>query len=211
MIFIINETKNKITLNATQTEENGTVLNVSVNDGTNTVSTPIASTLHKELRTVIMEKFGTPVELEKKLSKHNFKVENARVLIDNEETEIPRLLAIEPADLELFKVKLAKNIIVVISSAKDVVVMDDSNLYRKPNESVLESVKVTNFIIKWPNWSNLKHPVNITINGANKYRLGKLESKFEKGVFYNAIIKLSPSSKTPNTNKTNKRTNKPTK
>lgn len=209
MIYIVNESNQQLSMKADQ-EAGLTTLSVIVGDG---IDLDVAATNDAKVATAIMERFEKAEVINNSTARFNFKLTDARTYIDRYAVEdatreqgvanMAKLITI-PVDAELpERYSVAKDMIVVVHSADNVVEMNEDDLngeaYTVRDEQ--NEFAVTVFVIKWYNWSKLRGPVNIYIDGTAAYTLSTKESNVTEGRMINSVKSLRKQQKKPNKSK----------
>lgn len=208
MIFIINQTNKKLQLKADQTEFEATGMGAT-DDIITTVSVctddyefPIVATDDAKLAVAMLERFGTPEKIRNNKSKHNFKVDGRRLLMDIfYDCDVPedsglvdtiRMFS-QPYD-EKFpkKYTCAKDVVVIVHNNNDIVSIDKDDLTNGHKVEVMDErgeITVTVLPIKWYNWSTMT-PTRTFEVGKTSYRLGYKKHKYDDTKVVNTVIEV---------------------
>lgn len=205
MIFIVNETNEKLELSTTALD-NGASLDLKVGDS---AAITIATTSDKEITSEIKKRYSDGEAIKNKLSRHNFKLTASRMYMDNSGETGVNLVAVNPENLPE-RYKYVKDVIAVVHNSLDEVTMEVENLNGAVRVLTTEQgdYTITIFAVKWYNWSKLSTPVSVYVNGKAQYNLGTVPSKQLEGRKVNAVLKKDKQpkpSKKPHGNNNNRK------
>jgi hypothetical protein len=177
MLFIVNETDDKVKLVSEKRADGGAVVNIMAG-GT---SYPVLKVQPGEL----VEPFSAKIPeegiiIEKKISKFYISVKGGRTFIRQlKGTSSFEAFSIPVEELNESTRTLSRDVIVVISNKGVNVEVDSRNLAVPEIKLGLDVVNFAAFVPKYSNWSKLKFAIYIAVDGVNKYMLGSAPNKFE--------------------------------
>lgn len=200
MIYIVNETNQQLSIKAEKEEAGLTTLGIKVADG---LELDIAATENDNIASAMLERFEKEESIKNNTARFNFKLTDERIFIDRyadgdvEEqhqgvANAPKLITI-PVGAELpERYSVAKDMIAIVHHTSDVVEMACNDLNGTPYTVTDEQNEfaVTVLVVKWYNWSKLRNPVNIIINGEEAFTLTAKESNVTKGRMINSVKSL---------------------
>ena len=156
MIFIVNETNEKLELSTTALD-NGASLDLKVGDS---AAITIATTSDKEITSEIKKRYSDGEAIKNKLSRHNFKLTASRMYMDNSGETGVNLVAVNPENLPE-RYKYVKDVIAVVHNSLDEVTMEALQKVTLEGEDLEKFNKLLNMLDEIEDVQNVYHNVEL--------------------------------------------------